>query len=387
MLKKNQRFWDNEMVRLALAVILSRIVVLLLGWIFYRMRVPEGTLHTFYEWLTQAGDVPHFLHLAEYGYSVGDEYQNLLVFYPLFPAVIRLFSYIFGNYYVAGLVVSNISAVAGACFLYKLIRLDYSKQVAGDTVLFFILYPFSLFLSYCYTEALFIMLCVMCAYFARRSRWFWCGVTGFLAAICRNQGVIMFGVAAYEYVVQAADLVHAQSSGSKIKAFFRNLSPKGLFLLLIPAGLGVYLLINKVLFGDFFQFMEFQAAAPWYNGADFFVNNLKQHLEQAQNYEGLAYIIYIPQVFLFFMAFALILVGIRKKVRTSYLLFIAAYTLVSYTSSWLISGPRYMLSCFLMFLPMALLAQNKIWRYTLIVLSSALFFFIYYLYIFGHAIM
>ena len=370
----------------ALAVILSRIAVLLLGWLFYRMRVPEGTLQSFYEWLIQAGDVPHFLHIAEYGYSVGDEYQNLLVFYPLFPAALRLFSYIFGNYYAAGMVVSNLSAVVGACFLYKLIRLDYSKQVAGDTVLFFILYPFSLFLSYCYTESLFLMLCIMCAYFARRSKWVWCGITGFLAALCRNQGVIMFGVAAYEYVVQSAEIAGKEKRG-KLKAFFKNLSPKGLFLLLIPAGLGVYLTINKVLFGDFFQFMKFQAEPPWYNGADFFVNNLRQHLEMAQKYEGLAYIIYIPQILLFFAAFALILVGFRRNVRTSYLLFIAAYTLISYTSSWLISGPRYMLSCFLMFLPMALLAQNKIWRYTLIVLSGALVLFIYYLYIFGHAIM
>ena len=81
------------------------------------------------------------------------------------------------------------------------------------------------------------------------------------------------------------------------------------------------------------------------------------------------------------------LAGIRYKVRTSYLLHIAAYTMASYLSTWLISGGRYMLSCFMMFLPMALLARSKIWRAVLLALNGGLFLFMFYLYIMGHAIM
>ena len=385
-----QKFWDRQLVRVALAVLLSRAAVLLIGYLFYLLREPDGTLGLFKEWLMQAGDVPHYLRIAENGYSVGDAYENLVVFYPLFPFFIRLLQYVVGDYFIAGLLVSNLSAVIGTCYFYKLVRLDYPHSVARDTVAFFLLYPFSFFMSFCYTESLFLLLCLMCIYYARQKKWLICGIAGLLGALCRTQGVILFGVAAYEYLLYAREL-YKTADGSclkiKWKAFFRSFWPGGLYLLLIPAGYGIYLGINRHLFGNCFQFLEFQKAPPWYQEAGFFVDNLQQHMEMAGENPGLAYIIYIPQVLLFFTAFLLVLAGIRYKVRTSYLLHIAAYTMASYLSTWLISGGRYMLSCFMMFLPMALLARSKIWRAVLLALNGGLFLFMFYLYIMGHAIM
>ena len=106
-----------------------------------------------------------------------------------------------------------------------------------------------------------------------------------------------------------------------------------------------------------------------------------------QYYPQLAFIIYIPQLILFFTSFALILYGCRKGIRTSYLLHAAAYTLISYTSSWLISGPRYMLGCIFMFLPLAILAENKTIRYILYALTFSFFFIFFILYLHGYAIM
>ena len=137
-----QKFWDRQLVRVALAVLLSRAAVLLIGYLFYLLREPDGTLGLFKEWLMQAGDVPHYLRIAENGYSVGDAYENLVVFYPLFPFFIRLLQYVVGDYFIAGLLVSNLSAVIGTCYFYKLVRLDYPHSVARDTVAFFLLYPF-----------------------------------------------------------------------------------------------------------------------------------------------------------------------------------------------------------------------------------------------------
>ena len=54
--------------------------------------------------------------------------------------------------------------------------------------------------------------------------------------------------------MQAADRVHEGdfTAAEKIKGFFKNLKPTGLALLLIPAGYGGYLALNKYLFGDWF---------------------------------------------------------------------------------------------------------------------------------------
>ena len=88
-------FFKKDIFRIALVLIGVRVFMLILGFIFFKMRMPEGSLGTFENWLAQAGDIPHFLHIAEHGYSVGDEFENLVVFYPLFPLLIRLFSFVF----------------------------------------------------------------------------------------------------------------------------------------------------------------------------------------------------------------------------------------------------------------------------------------------------
>lgn len=386
-MKTKNSITKNEIFRLALILVGIRILMLAIGYIFFKMKDSAGTVAAFKDWLAQAGDIPHFLHIAEHGYSVGDEFENLVVFYPLLPVLIRLFSYIFRDYYVSGLIISNISAVAAGCYMYKLIKLDHEEEVARNSVLFMLLYPFCFFMSFAYTESLFLALSIACVYYARKGNWIASGILGGLSAICRTQGIIVFGVAAYEYVVQTADLAHEAPKGGKLKTFFKNLKISGLALLLIPAGYGGYLLINKVLFGDWFKFMEFQAAAPWYNGMDWFTNNLQQHMNMASQYAGLSFVIYLPQVVLFFLATALIFVGVKNKVRTSYLLHIAAYTIISFSSSWLISGPRYMLGCFFMFPVLATLARNRYWKIAITIISSGLLFMMFYLYILGHPIM
>lgn len=386
---EKKSFFKKDIFRIALVLIGVRVLMLILGFIFFKMRMPEGSLGTFENWLAQAGDIPHFLHIAEHGYSVGDEFENLVVFYPLFPLLIRMFSFVFRDYYLSGFIISNICAVVAGCYLYKLATLDHEKQVARNSVLFMMLYPFCFFMGFAYTESLFLMLSIMCVYYARRGNWILCGLLGGLSAICRTQGIIIFGVAAYEYVVQAADRVHEGdfTAAEKIKGFFKNLKPTGLALLLIPAGYGGYLALNKYLFGDWFKFMEFQAAAPWYNGMDWFTNNLQQHMNMAMQYPGMAFIIYLPQVVLFLVAMLLVFAGIKNKVRTSYLLHIAAYTIISFSSSWLISGPRYMLGCFFMFPVLATLARNRYMKIFITVISSGLLFMMFYLYIMQHPIM
>ncbi len=369
----------NDTVHVALFMIVSRILLLAFAFIVLYFKYPGQDLIAL---LSQNGDVPHFLHLAEYGYSVGDEYENLMVFYPFFPLCIRIVNLLINNYYLSGLLISNISSIVAACVLYRLFSLEVQSSTAKRAVLFLFAYPFAFFTLFAYTEGLFLMLCALCAFYARQQQWIRSGLCGMLCALTRNQGVIMFGFAVYEYFLTVKETIRTG------KSFKQAQQPRAAALFLIPLGLFFYLLLNRIYFGSWFQFLEFQAAEPWYNGADLFVKNLAQHVDMAQQYyPQLAFIIYIPQLILFFTSFALILYGCRKGIRTSYLLHAAAYTLISYTSSWLISGPRYMLGCIFMFLPLAILAENKTIRYILYVLTFSFFFVFFILYLHGYAIM
>lgn len=377
--KKNPGRQNNDTLQVALYMTASRVLLLLFAFMALCLKYPGQDVLAF---LSNSGDVPHFLHLAQYGYSVGDAYENLIVFYPLFPLCIRLVNLLVNNYYLSALLISNISSVIAACCLYKLFSFEVQSSTAKRAVLFLFAYPFAFFTLFAYTEGLFLMLCALCSLCARKKQWIFSGIWGMLCALTRNQGVIMFGFAAYEYFLTVKENI---SCG---KSFLKAQQPRAAALLLIPFGLFLYLLLNRVYFGSWFRFLDFQAAEPWYNGADLFIKNLAQHVDMAQNYyPQLAFIIYIPQLVLFFTSFALVLYGCFKGIRSSYLLHAAAYTLISYTSSWLISGPRYMLSCIFMFLPLAILAENKIARCILYTLTFSFFFIFFILYLYGYAIM
>ena len=51
-----QKFWDRQLVRVALAVLLSRAAVLLIGYLFYLLREPDGTLGLFKDCLLYTSD-------------------------------------------------------------------------------------------------------------------------------------------------------------------------------------------------------------------------------------------------------------------------------------------------------------------------------------------
>ena len=60
--------------------------------------------------------------------------------------------------------------------------------------------------------------------------------------------------------------------------------------------------------------------------------------------------LWVPQFILFFVLLAAILYGFRKKLRPTYLVYLTAYALVTYSSTWLISGGRYTLSTLPLFM-------------------------------------
>ena len=115
----------NDTVHVALFMIVSRILLLAFAFIVLYFKYPGQDLIAL---LSQNGDVPHFLHLAEYGYSVGDEYENLMVFYPFFPLCIRIVNLLINNYYLSGLLISNISSIVAACVLYRLFSLEVQSS-------------------------------------------------------------------------------------------------------------------------------------------------------------------------------------------------------------------------------------------------------------------
>ncbi len=365
--KPNFQKW----IWIALISLLARWLIYLVGyWI-------NETDISFWEQITRvfsvSGDSPHYLYLAEHGYTAVGEQAKLIVFYPLYPLCIRIFNVLFNNYLLSGIVVSNLAFMASCCVLYELLRLDYSEKQSFSGLALMIVAPFSMFYSAVFTESVFLLTTLLCLYFLRTKKPVWMAIFGFLACLSRTQGVLLFACA---LVSVARDLFRQRKFNTKTFSWS----------ILIPAGFFVYLLMNKVLFGNWFQYLAFQASEPWYNKAQWFGKTLSYSYNMAQSYPGLSNFIYWPQLALFFIGTLTIFLGIFKKVRTEYLVYLGAYIFTCYTHGWLISGSRYMCACIPLYIVFASV-KNKYVRYGMIAVSLVLCFFYTGLWLRGESIM
>ena len=124
-----------------------------------------------------------------------------LVFFPLYPWLLRALHVVIRDWEIACLVLSCLAYAAGACFFYALVSEEYGKRIAWKSLVLLSVYPFSFFFGGMMTESLF--LCTMMAgfYFVKKHNWLATGLTGILCSLCRVQGVLLFGVAGVEFFV------------------------------------------------------------------------------------------------------------------------------------------------------------------------------------------
>ena len=148
-------------------------------------------------------DAPHYIDLAKKGYEgyVENGQHLFLVFFPLYPWLLRALHVVIRDWEIACLVLSCLAYAAGACFFYALVSEEYGKRIAWKSLVLLSVYPFSFFFGGMMTESLF--LCTMMAgfYFVKKHNWLATGLTGILCSLCRVQGVLLFGVAGVEFFV------------------------------------------------------------------------------------------------------------------------------------------------------------------------------------------
>ncbi len=322
---------------------------------------------------TEPGDAPRYLDLAANGYVAEGENAINLVFYPLYPLLMRGLGALTGLT-AAGMIISQLSYAAASVLLYEFILIDGDERSAWDGVLLMALYPFSMFAMGIFTEGLFLLLTIGCLYALRKRRFVWAGCVGFLAALTRAQGMLLIFPAVYE-------LVSLRWGREK-----RRLRWSDLCVLLIPAGFGVYLCLNYALHGNFTQFLVYEADAPWYQTTQWIGQNIAQQYGMALEYPGLDWIIYWPQIGLYFLALAALFYGLWRKERMSLLLYGGVYVGFTYLSGWMISGGRYLLGCVPLFVILAKVKSDMACRFLLLVFTL-LFFAYSYFFLAGYAIM
>ena len=346
-----------EIAAILIAVkIFAFTLALLFGLVLHQ---PGDSISLWNRW-----DAPHYVEIAKNGYTSVGEGSYLIVFMPLFPLLIRLLTALSGNYEISALMISNSASLLAGIFLYKLTTIDYAHSRALKSVLYFALFPTSYFLIAGYTESLFLFLTIGCFYYARQGNWLPAGVLGMFASATRITGLVLIPSLLYEYFS-----AESRSKSGSIRDIF--------FIGMISFGFLSYLIVNYIVFGNAFMFVELQRAhwskylaPPWKGLLSALWIILWQDTVQKVFVGG-------AEIICSLFGLACIIYASFTKFRFSYTIYmLLTWLAVASTRFWL-SMPRYTLSMFPIFIILALFGDKRVELHYLMTITFLLLFSIF----------
>ena len=344
--------------------LLSRLALYLLAYAMYRvLGVGSDGLLTSLAPLWTHWDTRHYIGIAAEGYTaVGDE-RLRLVFFPLYPLLMRLFSPLTGgNLLYAGMLVSLLCSAAAAAMVYDLSYLHFGRETARRSTAYFLLSPLSVFLCCAYTEALFICLTLAAVCLLRRGHPWPAALCGALSALTRMPGVIVAGLFMIFYLGKIPQK----------RADARALLSCAGQVLLVFSGLLVYWLINWRVTGDPLMYMTYQRE-NWFQQPGTFWGSTANTMHYFLTSVGESDWMWTWGFQLLCMLGIYLLLAFGAgRIPFDLAAYSFVYTAVVLSPTWLLSGARYLYA--LCALPM-LLARMRIGRKghaLLLALSGAL---------------
>ena len=145
-----------------------------------------GTWHYALLGVWERFDTLWYLHIAQHGYDRPDA----VVFYPLYPALIRVLIPVAGGM-ASALLISTASSFVLFWGLLRVARTEIPERPPFRVLALFALWPTSFILFAGYTEGLAIMLVLWCIWFARSERWEASAACGFAAGLTRSMGSLL----------------------------------------------------------------------------------------------------------------------------------------------------------------------------------------------------
>lgn len=330
-------------------------LIIVIGFVAERGTL-NGLFSTIRYRFTRQGDASNYLFIAEHGYPSEGNERLFVVFYPLFPLCIRLLHDVFRlPFDVAGVLISHACVSLSAVLMRRLAGTMLDRRGARAATLAMLFYPFLFFCFGVYTESLFMALMLACLLLLRKNRWWPAGVMALLAALCRTQGFALTFACLFAFLSAGRE-----ERGPWINAF----SALG-----APVGFGMYLCMNWMNSGDPFRFLEYQKS-NWYHETRWFGKNLAEQLGAMSSHPHMRYTTFLPQIVLYFLAVFLLSWLLLKKKRSPEGVYSVAFLGMSYITSWLISGGRYMFGCVGLFLALGMV-KNRVFRAFLLLAEAA----------------
>jgi hypothetical protein len=143
-----------------------------------------------------AWDSGWYWDIATRGYYFRPDAQSSIAFFPLYPMLMRAAAAPFGGgahaTWIAGIVVATLASIAALIAIHRLTeRLSGSRETARRTVLYIVVFPWSIFLSRVYSESVFLLTSALAISGAYHRRWWRAGLWGALATLTRPNGILI----------------------------------------------------------------------------------------------------------------------------------------------------------------------------------------------------
>lgn len=294
------------------------------------------------------------LDVVEKGYYLrGDNEHANVVFFPLYPFLIRVISSIVPFSVITIGWVISVTALGGAMIMfYKLVSRFHKKADPFWTIIFLLIFPTAYFFNAVYTESLFLFLSVSSIYYAKKDDPEKSAVFGFLAALTRITGILVFIPLLWEIGCRQK---------WQVKKIFNK---RNWWTLSVPLGTFLFFLFHYTRFGNFFLFFENQI--HW--GRAFVIN-----ADHFSNFDPSA-IVNLGMDILFFVFILICAYLVGKKINWGYSLYMFATVIVAVSSGTLMSIGRYILVLFPIFI-LASMIKSELGRFAWGLVSVLLFGF------------
>ncbi len=315
-------------------------------------------------------DAVHYLNLAENGYAAAGPDRFLIVFFPLYPMLIRIGMGVVADSFAVGFWLNQGLTLLNAGLFALLAKQELNKQRSWFAVVLLLAFPGFFFNAFPMSEALFLFCTLMTFLLIRKECWIGGSFFAFLAALSRSSGVLLSIFLAIEVIQRE---LHHDSNWRKRLSICAPI-----------LGLVLYFVLNQQVSGNPFQFLIYQKE-HWYQQLSYFFNtvnyqwNYLLYYFQSGQFQ-LAWGLMIPGMLSLFFTLILLFLG-AGRIRISILGYSLAYFTMTMGATWLLSAPRY--NAVLPSLPLILASlgqtEKQRWGIFALLLMASVIFYTFFL--------
>lgn len=342
------KLFKSDLGKIVGLFIIWRILIFFIAFISPKLLPKFGATFPYYEEVLIATGLPnfiwsfgnfdgvHYLRIAQDGYA----YQFTQAFFPLYPILIKIVSFLtLGNFLIGALLISNLAFLAGMFLFYKLVKKNFDEKTAFWSILFLLTIPTSFYFGSVYTEGIFFLTIIAAFYLFESGRILLASIVGSFASATRLVGIFL-----------APSLVKRKNLASLIP------------ILIVPLGLIAYMIYLKIEFNNPLYFLTAQSI--WgqeraTTGIVLLPQVFWRYIKILLTTTGLPLANALFELVATLFAIVILILAI-KKVKREWLIFSWLTVLTPTLTGTLTSMPRYVLVAFPIYIVLSRIKDTRI---------------------------